>query len=260
MSGQLLSLLEAARQAPHEDGPRLVLADWLEENGEPVRAEFLRLQCCLVPWEDLSPAQRGELETRSRFLLDRHGGAWLGSLWRGWPSPLEWHRGLLSVRFPCRFRPEDIPDTLPWIDTALLVIQGRQGFQRAEALLAGAGINHLHLDLRRPMGEATLFRELERLPEQSCLRTLTLGWPLLLLRRISQGGESLLVPAVGNSFLSGLVRRCRVGRHLSHLASSVPFAAEQDRLLRELGIEPVASRNRLWMHQIPPSCFHRRSR
>src|SRR5207247_2362789 len=30
---------------PEDNTPRLVLADWLEENGDPDRAEFIRLQC-----------------------------------------------------------------------------------------------------------------------------------------------------------------------------------------------------------------------
>src|SRR5215471_12355627 len=30
-----------------DDTPRLIYADWLEENGEPLRAEFIRVQCRL---------------------------------------------------------------------------------------------------------------------------------------------------------------------------------------------------------------------
>lgn len=37
-------LLEAVIAAPHDDGPRLVFADFLEEHGDPDRAEFIRLQ------------------------------------------------------------------------------------------------------------------------------------------------------------------------------------------------------------------------
>jgi uncharacterized protein (TIGR02996 family) len=36
-----------------DDAPRLVYADWLEENGDPDRAEFIRVQCALF---DKSPA------------------------------------------------------------------------------------------------------------------------------------------------------------------------------------------------------------
>jgi uncharacterized protein (TIGR02996 family) len=39
------AFLAAIDEAPDEDTSRLVYADWLEENGQPARAEFLRLQC-----------------------------------------------------------------------------------------------------------------------------------------------------------------------------------------------------------------------
>ena len=39
------ALLRAIRAAPEDDTVRLVYADWLEENGQPERAEFIRLEC-----------------------------------------------------------------------------------------------------------------------------------------------------------------------------------------------------------------------
>lgn len=39
------ALLAAVRAAPDDDLPRLVYADWLDERGRGVRAEFIRLQC-----------------------------------------------------------------------------------------------------------------------------------------------------------------------------------------------------------------------
>jgi uncharacterized protein (TIGR02996 family) len=41
------ALLAAILTNPDEDTPRLVYADWLQENDEPERAEFIRLQCRL---------------------------------------------------------------------------------------------------------------------------------------------------------------------------------------------------------------------
>lgn len=37
-------LLRTVLENPFDDAPRLVMADWLEENGEPERAEFIRVQ------------------------------------------------------------------------------------------------------------------------------------------------------------------------------------------------------------------------
>jgi uncharacterized protein (TIGR02996 family) len=42
------ALLRAIREAPADDAPRLVLAEWLDENGEPGPAEFIRVQCELA--------------------------------------------------------------------------------------------------------------------------------------------------------------------------------------------------------------------
>lgn len=42
------ALFHAICQHPEEDTPRLMYADWLEENGEADRAEFIRIQCELA--------------------------------------------------------------------------------------------------------------------------------------------------------------------------------------------------------------------
>ena len=39
------AFLTDIRAAPDDDVPRLVYADWLEEKGEPTRAELIRVQC-----------------------------------------------------------------------------------------------------------------------------------------------------------------------------------------------------------------------
>jgi uncharacterized protein (TIGR02996 family) len=69
--------LEAAIVAnANEDTPRLAYADWLDENGDPDRAEFIRVQCRLADmppsdpdWVDLTERQ-SELDCRlkHRFL------------------------------------------------------------------------------------------------------------------------------------------------------------------------------------------------
>ena len=38
------ALLTAIAAHPDEDTPRLMYADWLDENGRPIRAEFIRVQ------------------------------------------------------------------------------------------------------------------------------------------------------------------------------------------------------------------------
>ena len=62
----LLSLLGGARAEPHDDAPRLVLADWLDEHGEPERAEFIRCQLMLAHGTSaLEPSERASLRRRT---------------------------------------------------------------------------------------------------------------------------------------------------------------------------------------------------
>jgi uncharacterized protein (TIGR02996 family) len=51
-------------EAPDDDGPRLVYADWLEEHGETDRAELIRIQCM------------GGDRLREAELLAEHGSQW----------------------------------------------------------------------------------------------------------------------------------------------------------------------------------------
>lgn len=65
------AFLRAIFDAPDDDTPRLVYADFLEENGEPVRAEFIRVQCRLaaLPAGPESPEVH-DLRQRERELLE----------------------------------------------------------------------------------------------------------------------------------------------------------------------------------------------
>ena len=64
--------------APDDDTPRLIWADWLEEQGDP-RAEFIRVQCAaarLPAWD----VRRRELELRAWQLWRVHHPQWLAAL------------------------------------------------------------------------------------------------------------------------------------------------------------------------------------
>ena len=69
-------LLREAAENPHDDAPRLVLADWLEDHGEPERAEFVRVQLALArlahaDWLACAAAGRPGREATSRSMIDR---------------------------------------------------------------------------------------------------------------------------------------------------------------------------------------------
>src|SRR5262245_26328 len=84
------ALLQALRASPADDGLRLVYADWLEEQGESERAEFVRVHHALARLGPHDPA-RWELVSRGRALWRQHEWAWLGGL-RG--SLKRWHSRL----------------------------------------------------------------------------------------------------------------------------------------------------------------------
>jgi uncharacterized protein (TIGR02996 family) len=83
MTGAAMSLdeafLRAVIEAPDEDAHRLVYADWLEDHGQPERAEFIRVQCRLAALPARDP-DRPRLEAREKELLERHGQAWTATL------------------------------------------------------------------------------------------------------------------------------------------------------------------------------------
>src|SRR5262245_2593359 len=65
MSGE--GFLAAIRAAPDDDTPRLVYADWLDEHGDPDRAEFIRVQVELARLAQDDP-RRPELMRGERTL------------------------------------------------------------------------------------------------------------------------------------------------------------------------------------------------
>jgi uncharacterized protein (TIGR02996 family) len=93
------ALLASIWEQPHEDTPRLVYADWLQETGVPAnvaRAEFIRVQCELARLDEDDP-KRPVLEKRQRSLLRKHQNDWIKDL----PKPLThagFARGFVSPR------------------------------------------------------------------------------------------------------------------------------------------------------------------
>jgi uncharacterized protein (TIGR02996 family) len=68
------ALFAAILAEPDEDTPRLVYADWLDENDDPARAEFIRVQVAMAR------APTDALRAREAALLALHGEEWLAPL------------------------------------------------------------------------------------------------------------------------------------------------------------------------------------
>ncbi len=87
------AFLRAIRAAPDDDLPRLVFADYLDETGDPARAEFIRVQCELAQLPDHDPRRR-DLEDREHDLLSEHEPGWLNGL-PGYVQEWDWRHGFV---------------------------------------------------------------------------------------------------------------------------------------------------------------------
>jgi uncharacterized protein (TIGR02996 family) len=172
------ALFQAILDKPEDDDLRLVYADWLEEHGDPARAEFIRVQIQLARLS-FDDDRREELSLREADLLAEHEAAWtapFGPLKGISVDPREgFERGLVTRVFvrgvaPLRrhaeslfrlapvtrvevFRPESIAEltTLPQLArlTGLILFEGQPLSARTARQLADcphlAGLRELHL-------------------------------------------------------------------------------------------------------------------
>jgi uncharacterized protein (TIGR02996 family) len=155
MTGEKEALLWAIIDSPDDDMLRLVFADWLEDHGQPERAEFIRLQCELARLPEGDP-RRQELRATERRLLDHQNKEWAGPLsevaqrWefrRGFVEELELHWDIGAQK-------------LRW---------------RMDECFAFAPVRHLTFD---PLGGDVSWETLEALvgsPHATRLRSLNLG-------------------------------------------------------------------------------------
>ncbi len=72
-------LLQAIAEEPWDDGLRLILADWLEDHGQPARAKFIRLQIKRQALPDWHP-QKLVLEKQEECLFGENREEWLAGL------------------------------------------------------------------------------------------------------------------------------------------------------------------------------------
>lgn len=88
------AFLDAIASEPDDLAHRLVYADYLEEHGDPDRAEFIRLQ---IEREGLHPAEprRRQCLAREAELLARHETAWSAEV-RPWVKRWRFRRGFVE--------------------------------------------------------------------------------------------------------------------------------------------------------------------
>jgi len=187
--------LQRIRAFPDDDVPRLIYADWLDEQND-ARGEFIRIQIALsrLPLDD---RRRSPLVAEEQRLLARHEAEWKAPF-HGLASVPDFRRGFVEE----------------------VKIAARQYLAHADELFGGGPIRHIHLldvgsSLRSVLeshylgrlsaltiyaqhaGEL-LARELSRCPHLANLRSLNLGRNRLT--------DEAIVHLAGSSTLSAVQR------------------------------------------------------
>jgi uncharacterized protein (TIGR02996 family) len=139
------AFLNDIRANPDDDGIRLIYADWLQEHGQPERAEFIRVQIELARLADDDP-RREALEDRQDELLANRGDEW--------HSPFQYHQ------------PDHARFRRGFLEDAVLLTQ-----DEAVSVLRSAPLRRL--DVREVTGKG--LGELVRLPEFVQVRELCAG-------------------------------------------------------------------------------------
>jgi uncharacterized protein (TIGR02996 family) len=133
--------IPAIQESSDDDVPRLICSDWLDEQGQTARAEFIRVQIDLanLPVNDI---RRIALRGRERELLRRHGTEWRKPF-RNLVRRLEFHRG-----FPER-----------------VVVDGPVFLSRSAEIMRGMPIRHLRLNkIRTVFDQLVASMTLDRIP------------------------------------------------------------------------------------------------
>ncbi len=94
------ALLSAIAAHPDDDTVRLAYADWLDEHGQPIRAEFIRVQIDIAQKERLPRAELNRhvaLFERNQELIDNHCGELLGPLAALPGECVQFRRGFVSL-------------------------------------------------------------------------------------------------------------------------------------------------------------------
>jgi uncharacterized protein (TIGR02996 family) len=215
------AFLRAILNAPDDDAPRLIYADWLDEHDDPARAEFIRIQCrvhVLKNAETTAPAsERLALSRRESELLERHRNRWIRPF-HGFAVTCGFERGFVAG----------------------IRVAGERLTEAPEAILRLAPIQHLTLfwGLTPP---ATRGQMLYRL---SCPDLVRLRWLCLAGGYIGSTG---LQAVASCEHLTGLTTLDLTSNHvgdagLRALASSPMLETLEDLHLGDNDIEPSGIR------------------
>jgi uncharacterized protein (TIGR02996 family) len=92
LTAQDEAFVQAILEEPEDDTPRLIYADWLQDQGEEDRAEFIRGQIALARMPEKGPG-RNKLQKRVDKILEAHREEWLRPLTQGAHHYVYFRRG-----------------------------------------------------------------------------------------------------------------------------------------------------------------------
>jgi uncharacterized protein (TIGR02996 family) len=146
------ALLRAIAEAYHDDTPRLVYADWLQEQGGKdniARAELIRMQ---IEWnrKPHNAPNQDVLFKKAEALEKKHKAAWLAPFGKAFIRNAGFHRGFVDV-ITLSADSLDPKHPLPWHlePTTMVWLKGTEEAV-VRALPALAGAYGLAFDVKRP--------------------------------------------------------------------------------------------------------------
>ena len=130
------AFMTAILSEPQDDTVRLVFADWLDENGDRDRAEFIRLQ--------IAEQHAGRESVRTGYLRVKYGPQWRAELPRFGVDPGAFRRGFVDVlhfKTPAFFRDhaEAMLAATPAGDLRL----GQLGWKDVDMILASSQVGRI---------------------------------------------------------------------------------------------------------------------
>jgi uncharacterized protein (TIGR02996 family) len=137
---------------PDEDTPRLVYADWLQENGQTERAEFIRAQIEAVRADPFGPKARAATR-QATAILEAYRSDWTRHLHGGFAEAPRFERGFV----------------------AHLSVEPKEFVPRADALLDAEPIQALKLYRFASTGPPVRFEPFFELPRLKQLRRFELS-------------------------------------------------------------------------------------
>lgn len=179
---------------PDDDTPRLIFADWLEDQGDEnslARSDFIRIQCRLAQ-PGGARAERAALAVRQDELLTRYGRCWAGRIDR-YVDHRAFHRGFVDT---IAINADDFLHHVRGLFRLAPLQHVRLTWESSEVRMTPelAECSYLRrllsLDLHGTFLDSTALQALAASPHLARLQRLDLSW-----NRIGGGGVRSLIQA-----------------------------------------------------------------